>query len=225
MKAKFGAIVVAGSGKVGGHVFSKNRGGAYMRTKVTPSNPNTVAQQNVRAVLSSLSQSWSSLSDAERLAWQGAVTDWSSTDIFGDIKNPSGINLYVRLNSVLLNSGQATISVPPLKLEMPYTEIATAIFDVSSSTLVVTLADTAYDGVEVAVSATPVLSNGVSFVKSQYRRIGTVTGATGTISVGPEYIAKFGIPTIGGNVRLQLQPVLATGQIGTAQSIQVTVQA
>lgn len=225
MKAKFGAIVVAGSGKVGGHVFSKNRGGAYMRTKVTPSNPNTVAQQNVRAVLSSLSQSWSSLSDAERLAWQGAVTDWSSTDIFGDIKNPSGINLYVRLNSVLLNSGQATISVPPLKLEMPYTEIATAIFDVSSSTLVITLADTAYDGVEVAVSATPVLSNGVSFVKSQYRRIGTITGAAGAIAAGAAYIAKFGIPTVGGNVRLQLQPVLATGQIGTAQSIQVTVQA
>lgn len=225
MKAKFGAIVVAGSGKVGGHVFSKNRGGAYMRTKVTPSNPNTVAQQNVRAVLSSLSQSWSGLTDAQRLAWQGAVNDWSSTDIFGDIKNPSGVNLYVRLNSVLLNSGQATIDTPPLKEEMPYTEIVSAIFDVSSSTLVVTFADASYDAVEVAVSATPTLSAGVNFVKSQFRRIGTVTGATGTIAVGTEYIAKFGIPTVGANIRLQIQPVLATGQIGTPQGVKVLVQA
>lgn len=225
MKAKFGAIVVAGSGKVGGHVFSKNRGGAYMRTKVTPSNPNTVAQQNVRSILSSLSQSWSGLTDAERLAWQGAVTDWSSTDIFGDIKNPSGINLYVRLNSVLLNSGQTIISVPPLKLEMPYSEIATAVFDVSSSTLVITFADASYDAVELAISATPVLSNGVNFVKSQFRRIATATGAAGAVSAGAAYIAKFGIPTVGSNVRVQVQPVLASGQIGTAQSIKVTVQA
>lgn len=225
MKAKFGAIVVAGSGKVGGHVFSKNRGGAYMRTKVTPSNPNTVAQQNVRAVLSSLSQSWGALSDAERLAWQGAVNDWSSTDIFGDIKNPSGINLYVRLNSVLLNSGQAIITVPPLKEEMPYSEIATAIFDVSLSTLVVTFADASYDTVDLAISATPVLSNGVNFVKSQFRRIATVAGAAGAVAAGAAYIAKFGVPTVGGNVRLQIQPVLATGQIGTAQSVKVTVQA
>lgn len=225
MKAKFGAIVVAGSGKVGGHVFSKNRGGAYMRTKVTPSNPNTVAQQNVRSILSSLAQSWGALTDSQRLAWQGAVNDWSSTDVFGDIKNPSGINLYTRLNSVLLNSGQATIDVPPLKAEMPYTEIATAIFDVSSSTLVVTFGDTTYDGVLLAISATPVLSNGVSFVKSQYRRIGTIAGATGAVAVGTAYIAKFGIPTVGSNVRLQVQPVLASGQIGTAQSVKVTVQA
>lgn len=225
MKAKFGAIVVAGSGKVGGHVFSKNRGGAYMRTKVTPSNPNTVAQQNVRAILSSLSQSWSALSDAQRLSWQNAVADWTTTDIFGDIKNPSGNNLYVRLNSVLLNSGQATIDVPPLKEEMPYTEISSAIFDVSSSTLIVTFADATYDGVALAVSATPQLSQGVNFVKSQLRRIGTVDGATGAVAVGTEYIAKFGIPTIGANIRLQVQPVLATGQIGTPQSVKVLVQA
>lgn len=225
MKAKFGAIVVAGSGKVGGHVFSKNRGGAYMRTKVTPANPNTVAQQNVRAILSSLSQSWSGLTEAQRLAWQGAVTDWSGTDIFGDIKNPSGVNLYVRLNSVLLNAGKAVIANPPLKTEMPYTEIVSAVFDVSSSTLVITFADANYDGVDLAISATPVLSNGVNFVKSQFRRIATVVGATGTADAGSAYLAKFGTPVIGGNVRLQVQPVLATGQIGTPQSIKVLVQA
>lgn len=225
MKAKFGAIVVAGSGKIGGHVFSKNRGGAYMRTKVTPSNPNTVAQQNVRSILSSLSQSWGSLTDAQRLAWQNAVADWSSTDIFGDIKNPSGNNLYVRLNSVLLNSGQATIDTPPLKEEMPYTEIETAVFDISSSTFIVTFADSTYDGVELAISATPTLSPGVNFVKSQLRRVATVTGATGAVAFGTEYIAKFGLPTAGANIRVQVQPVLATGQIGTPQSAKALVQA
>ena len=59
MKLKFGAIVTDGRGKIGGHVASKNRSGAYLRTKVTPSNPNTVAQVQVRSILASLSQSWS----------------------------------------------------------------------------------------------------------------------------------------------------------------------
>jgi len=47
MKMKFGAIVVDGRGKIGGHVASKNRGGAYLRTKVTPSNPQTGYQAAV----------------------------------------------------------------------------------------------------------------------------------------------------------------------------------
>jgi len=45
MKIKFGSIVVNGSGKLGGHVYSSNRGGNYVRTLATPSNPQTPAQQ------------------------------------------------------------------------------------------------------------------------------------------------------------------------------------
>lgn len=225
MKAKFGAIVVAGSGKVGGHVFSKNRGGAYMRTKVTPSNPNTVAQQNVRAILSSLSQSWSTLTEGQRLAWSNAVADWTSTDIFGDIKNPSGINLYVRLNSVLLNSKQTIISTPPLKEEMPYVELADAVFDISSSTFVVGFADAGLAGVLVNYSATPTLSQGVSFVKNQFRRLDTQSMVADTQDIYATYVARFGVPTAGANIYVQVQPVLATGQIGTPQAIKVVVQA
>jgi hypothetical protein len=47
MKMKFGAIVTEGRGKIGGHVASKNKSGAYLRTKVTPVNRQSVAQSNV----------------------------------------------------------------------------------------------------------------------------------------------------------------------------------
>lgn len=223
MKAKFGAIVVAGSGKVGGHVFSKNRGGAYMRTKVTPSNPNSAAQQGVRAILSSLSQQWGALTDAQRKSWSGAVESWSKTDVFGDIKNPSGINLFVRLNSVLLNSSQPIILVPPLKLEMPYSEIISASMAAATGIITITMSDNEYDGVLLAIAATPKLSNGVSFVKSQFRRIGVFTGAASAVATAGSYAAKFGLVTVGSNVVLQVQPVLANGQIGTPQLVKVAV--
>ena len=85
MKAKFGSIVVAGSGKIGGHVASRNRGGAYFRTKVTPVNPNTPAQAAVKSRLTTQAQAWRSLTAAQRAQWNAAVADFARTDIFGDL--------------------------------------------------------------------------------------------------------------------------------------------
>ncbi len=80
-----------------------------MRAKVTPLNPSTTAQQNARGILGALSTQWSQLTDAQRLSFNNAVQDFSRTDIFGDVRNPSGINLYVKLNANLINTGQAQI--------------------------------------------------------------------------------------------------------------------
>ena len=104
MKIKFGAIVVDGRGKIGGHVASKNRGGAYLRTKVTPTNPQTTFQSAVRNRLTAFSQGWRGLTQAQRDAWNAAVSNFSKTDVFGDIKQPTGLNLYVKLNSKFRSS-------------------------------------------------------------------------------------------------------------------------
>ena len=60
-KIKLSAIVSEMRGKLNGSVFSKNRGGAYIRTKVTPVNPQSLAQGLVRATLTNLSQAWRGL--------------------------------------------------------------------------------------------------------------------------------------------------------------------
>ena len=113
MKLKFGAIVVAGSGKIGGHVASKNKAGAYLRTKVTPSNPRTTYQTNVRERLTGLSQGWRSLTDAQRNSWNNAVANFKRSNVFGDIKIPSGFNLYQRINNNILTIGGTILTVPP----------------------------------------------------------------------------------------------------------------
>src|SRR5690606_18792227 len=107
MKMKWGALVVDGRNKIGGQVASKNRGGSYLRTKVTPANPQTVAQSIVRSIFTVLSQAWRTLTQAQRNAWNAAVTDWQRTDIFGDIKSPSGFTLYMRLNQNLSLIGES----------------------------------------------------------------------------------------------------------------------
>lgn len=223
MKAKFGAIVVDGRGKVGGHVFSKNRGGAYMRTKVTPSNPQTSAQSEARALLSSLSQSWSGLSKYERLAWINAVTDYSTTDIFGDIKSPSGLNLYVKMNANRSNIGLPPISAPLPKVEVPSTQITNAILHSATGILDLSFSDGNANGTQVLIRATPPLSAGVSFVKSQFRVIGHDVITGGSLSLPDSYVPKFGSISNGSNVHVSIQLVMSNGQKSTTQQLQVKV--
>lgn len=222
MKLKFGAIVVAGSGKIGGHVASKNRSGAYLRTKVTPTNPNTPAQAGARSLLASLSTAWSGLSESQRLGWNGAVKDFATTDIFGDIKNPSGINLFVKLNCNLVKSGQNTIDDVPAKQEIFFSNIASVVFSVGTpANSKITFADGALDNTRIVISATPVVSAGTSFVKSQYRNITSVEVSTQEASYGPDYISKFGNMNIGDKIFVSVQPVGTNGQVGVPQSIAV----
>ena len=119
MKMKFGAIVTDGRGKVGGHVASKNRAGSYLRSKVTPVNPRSLSQVNVRQRLSTLSIAWRGLTASQRLQWNRAVENFAKTDIFGDLRNPSGFNLFQRLNNNLLSTGSAQINVPPTPVAVP----------------------------------------------------------------------------------------------------------
>lgn len=216
---KFGAIVVDGRGKIGGHVASKNRAGAYLRTKVTPVNPNTVAQQNVRAILSSLSTGWAELTSAQRLGWNEAVADFATTDIFGDTKNPSGFNLYVKLNSNLINSGQAPIGDVPVKAEIPYTELVTAEISLGDDTFVLGFDSTAYAGARIFVTATPSLSNGITNVKSKMRGIGSYTVVADTQDIWADYLAKFGTPVDGSNIVVGVEVILPNGQKGVKQTL------
>lgn len=219
MKMKFGAIVVAGSGKIGGHVASKNRGGAYLRTKVTPSNPNTSAQAGARSLLASLATAWSGLTESQRLGWNNAVKDYATTDIFGDIKNPSGINLFIKLNANLVNTNQEQLTNAPAKIEVPYSGIESVVYDVSTPSLsIIQLLSAELDSLPVIVSATPKVSEGTSFVKNLYRKIGVAEPDAGAITFGALYNTKFGNLAVGDKFFVKIEVVMANGQKGTAQT-------
>jgi hypothetical protein len=223
MKIKFGAIVTDGRGKLGGHVASKNRNGAYLRTKVTPSNPQTVAQSTARGILGSLSQSWGGLTDAERLAWNSAVDAWSKTDIFGDIKNPSGLNLYVKLNANLLAIAGSVITLPPAKVETPTAVLLSVDYITATGVMTFHMSDDSAIGSIALLRATPALSQGVSFVKSELRVIGYAPPALTTVTDTGSYEAKFGDVSTGANIFASVQFVMPNGQKTVEQKVKVQV--
>jgi len=200
MKIKWGALVVDGRGKLGGHVASKNRGGAYMRTKVTPVNPQSTFQTVVRALFGSISSAWSGLTNAERQSFYNRTSSYQTTDIFGDSKVPSGKALFQRLNQNLGNSEQALITVCPAPKAVPSALITDfAAIATGQAMSFQTTEDTT--GNVLMIFATPPLSAGTEFYKNELRHIGNIAGsAPDPVEIGALYSARYGAFAAGDHI-------------------------
>lgn len=225
MKIKFGAIVTDGRGKLGGHVFSKNASGAYMRTKVTPTNPQTSDQTTVRALFAVISQTWSTLTAGQITAWNSAVADWVKTNIFGDIKKPTGKALFQQLNNQAMSVGYSALTTPPAKVELPDDVLSDVVLDISSTTLTLTGASTASTS-KVAVYASGIVTDGTTNVKSKMRLVYYAAGDVySNTAAYAAYVAKFGAPTAGAKLFVGVKYIASTGQATPLQTIQATIQA
>lgn len=228
MKMKFGAIVVDGRGKIGGHVASKNRGGAYLRTKVTPSNPNTSVQAAVRNRLTSLAQAWSGLTAAQRESWNKAVSNFAGTNIFADKVNPSGINLFTKLNANLLEVGSSMISSAPLPEEVVAVLTVSATAAAGTPAFSVAFTPTPVPAkTAFIIRATGQVSAGVSNLKGKFRNVTVLTfSATSPEDLLAAYTAKFGTLVAGQKIGVEIVPVnTVTGQKGQAVSTSLIVAA
>lgn len=227
MKIKWGMMMTDGRGKLGGQVASKNRSGAYVRTKVTPVNPQSTAQSEVRASFATVSALWRGLSDENRASWNEAVNNWQRTDVFGDLKTPSGFNLFMRLCTPLQNAfGDVIIGLyAPTPVEMPALSAVTASYTDGTGTL--DLATTVANDLDLGqyvynIYATAPQSQGKSYVKNAFRLIGWVEADEATRDISDLYNAKFGALPMDSNVQIRVQALSrATGQLGVPFDVKV----
>jgi len=212
-KLLFTAFLADARGKVNGTVFSKNRGGAYARTKVTPSNPQTSFQSTVRQRLAGLAAQFRALTASQILSWNVAVNDFPVSNIFGNTIHLTGLQLYVRLNANLEGIGAAQISDPPLPVGFSFLD--PEINTLSNVALTLDLTAATVDEYYL-IEATPSVSPGKFFVKNLYRVIGNVQGTGAAIVANNQfanYSAKFGAPVTGQRVSLRVSLVNSvTGQ-------------
>jgi hypothetical protein len=225
MKVKFGSLIVNGSGSVGGHVISTNRGGAFMRTKVTPVNPNTSYQAHRRGRFGSIVTLWKGLTDAQRLTWTNAVPSWKSTDIFGDIVNPSGANLYTKINSNLRSILQPPLNEAPDKIVLPFSPIVSVIGYIGLDYFRITFANNDMDLQTMQFWATPIVSNGVTYVKNQYVNLYQGESNYGEFLVPYVYVPRFGPYQIGSKIFIGCRVMGHNGQPGIIQYANVDIVA
>lgn len=222
MKLKWSGFgATDGRGKINGHVASKNRAGAYARTKVTPVNPQTSFQIAVRARLSTFSTGWRALTQAVRDQWDAAVGGFAKTDVFGDLRNPTGKNLYTRLNQNLVSVGEPAITTPPLPTGVETVTVGAVVMAEGGAKSIVHGIGTG--AANVQLWATPPVSPGKSFLKNDYRLVTTFANDAASPHVfTTAYDARFGDTITGAKVGVKLVAVnVLTGETALLGETQV----
>lgn len=92
------------SGKMGGLVFARNKGGPYVRQYAVPVNPNTIAQVNARAAFGSSSANWHNLNSPQKAQWQAYAEGIFSPLNQANMGQFSGINAYTSLVNTVANA-------------------------------------------------------------------------------------------------------------------------
>lgn len=199
MKIKFGSIVTDGSGKLGGHVYSKNRGGNYIRTNKVPSNPRTAAQILARSRFGIASAGWKDLSELQRNAWAEFAANNPFTDSLGDQRHLSASSAFTRSATNLLNVGVRPIAVPADVNEAIIFDDFSASF-ASPGIAEVELSNvnvTSIGGAKLLVKASPPFPASQRYAANKLRVVGAfdetdIDNQTDILDFSTEYLDKIG---------------------------------
>jgi hypothetical protein len=217
-KIKFGAMVADARGKHNGVVFTRSRFGAIARAKVSPVQPRGNRQTMVRERVAGLSKRWSStLTDAQRAAWNAFADQNPTRDVFGNTIRQTGSQAFLRINGVLLNVGGTAVDTPPTDLSVPYlTSVTPTLSGAGGRTFTLAFAPTSIGaGYRLVLFATAQMNAGRSFGASGLRYIATsADNQASTWDVKAAYETKFGNIITGRRVYSKVSVVrFATGAL------------
>lgn len=181
------------SGKVGGRVYSHNRGGAYCRAFKIPTNPQSAFQTAVRNGVSSLTTRWSgTLTIAQRTAWETYAQNVTVTNRVGAQIKLSGLNMYVRSNTPRLQAGMALVDSAPTIFDTGSQLGGSLTFTGATNfgTLTLTTGQTwTGSGAAALLYLSRAQNNAINFFKGPYRLAGTLNGNTAANVIALPFIA------------------------------------
>lgn len=189
-------------GKIGGIVFSRNKGGAYIRKNTKPTGATSPLASAVRNVFGSVSRAWSQIADDERVLWNEYAPLFSNLNVFGDNQPLTGKALFQKLTTNWKIAGWAGQPRPSIPTNVPaiIADHLTASYamatSVSSVRLTVALPDFDIDPEDaIVIDASPLLSNGTSNANNALKQIGVYSYdqiSYGVLDLTANYTAKFG---------------------------------
>ena len=227
MLVKWGSIIVKGSGKLGGHVFSSGPSGASVHTLAKARNPQTKYQSDIRSRFTRLTQGWRDLTEAQRESWYDAESTFSRVNRFGDVISLSGKNLYESLNSNRQIIGLSTLDLAPMPSVIPEFTVDSVVIFMSDERIIID--GNFVIGQTYVIVATAGLSQGVRNFKNEIRNIeigeGSLTG--NVVGVGASnynaYVDKFGTPVDGAKIFIGVYSVSLSGQKSPVSMVQAVV--
>jgi len=187
------------SGRVGGVVFSRNRGGDYVRNGPSPTNPQTEYQVAVRNALAAASSAWDDLTDDQRMAWRSWANDNPVRNRIGESIRLQGNAAFVALNSRLVQTGSAVVDTPPLVSAPDPLLTVTGSFDIGAGDFQLAYTATPLAaGMKLWVVGCLVTSAGINNVKNRLRHFFTSAAAAASpAAVESAFGTRFGTPVAG----------------------------
>lgn len=177
---RLGSIVADIRGLVGDEIYSRNRGGIYVRSRPDWVQPDTQDQLDARNSLTLAAQAWSGLlNDTKRTSWRRYAKQYLVPDAWGNPRALSGFNRFVQ--HVVMHHRehggfgyQTAPSGPPLK---PPTFTITA--DATSGNIHLDMTSLNYDppavGMELFAFVSASKSAGVNFYNAPWRYRGALS--------------------------------------------------
>lgn len=219
-------------GKVAGTIFQGSKAGQVVKTGIIDaisegaklSKADAARVIRNKANLATLASSWRSLSSTDRDSWNTGAVNFPFTNKFGDSYTGSGFQVYMSLNSYLLNSGRPAVDTCPT----PGTIQNTNPFTVTSNTALDELLInglTQVTGYTNTIYATRTLSTGRKPRQSDYKAVKVLAaGETFPYDFFASYTDLFGVIVPGGNLWVMITSINNnTGQPGVPYVAFVTV--
>lgn len=231
---KYGGLAQDVRGSQNGLTYSRNKGGAYVRQKVSPVQPVSPHSSKARAIFTSLAQRWSTvLTGSQRQAWIAFAAGHTFVNVFGDSITLNGIAMYQSVNRAVLQVGKPYIDDPPTDFNVPAV-LSSAIAGtvtagvLSALTQATVASDTPPSDYTVYVFATPPLGAGVTPQKTDFRLINAspYSAITITTALLAAYNARFSTPglTVDNQVWFRLALLdWSTGAIGTGITVRAVL--
>lgn len=204
---KFGGGVTEFRGTLAGNIFSRNKGGAYVKKFTIPTNPQTQAQLAIRAIFSQISTAWSGLTQAQRDGWIARAATIPFENSVGDEYFLSGKGLFQKVNTVTLSVEEAVFENIPGDSVVPDTVAEYTIAASVGAQSIILTSDTANipadrkyvtDGAPQSTAA-KVNNN------SLFKRVGFSDEAAiwDTLDIGGPYIALYGALILGQRIEVR----------------------
>jgi hypothetical protein len=202
------------SGSLAGQTFSHNRAGQYARNRRTPVNPvGTGRRAAIRTAFGAAAKGYAGLSAAQQAAWTSYAASFPITDALGQTITLTGQQMYVSINTQLLNVGAAQTSAPPVSNVVASAGVPTlTAVHAGAITLTPTGMGAMGDYQLYAFSAPQ--SSGVSSMKTFWQAGHVAGNSVAAIVATTAYTAQFGAVTAGQRIFFKVTPVNQYGVTG-----------
>jgi hypothetical protein len=182
------------SGSVGNTTFSRNRYGAYIRTRSIPTKRVTPYTTEIRGRLAQLAQAWQGLAAAQQAAWVAWADEHPIINRIGDSQVLQGSDAYIQLNMRLDALGATHIAVPPIASPPAALEGLACSGSAAADSLDITWTSGAISAQEqLAIWVAMVSSAGRNYYKNLLKLVHySAVSAASPESVGASVVLRFG---------------------------------